>query len=672
MEETQQKMRALVKRLKETAHAYYDLDAPTISDAQWDALYDQLVVMERETGVVLPDSPTHRVGGQVMEGFAPHRHLARLWSLDKAHSEQAVADWITRLSKRVAEETDLPPLRYAVEYKLDGLSVNLTYEGGMLVQAATRGNGEVGEAILPQVRTIRSVPLHIGFTGRMEVQGEVIMRLSRLKAYNKTAAEPLKNARNGAAGALRNLDPKVTAERGLSAFFYQVGYIEGKTFTDHVEMMAFIRENGLPTSEYFAMADDLDQAMAHIREIEAQRETLDYLIDGAVLKVDDYRTREVLGYTDKFPRWALAYKFPAQETTTELLDVTWEVGRTGKLTPLAHLDPVDIGGVTVGRATLNNWADIGRKEVYIGATVWVRRSGDVIPEIMGTVDPEPEKGKAVQLPTHCPACGTLLTERGANLFCENRENCRPQVVGRLAHYASRNALDIESFSEKTAALFYDAFGLRWPAGLYHLQKDAMITLKGFGEKKADKLLSELAKSKDCELDAFLFGLGILGVGRKTARDLAIYFGSFSALMAADEEVLQSIDAVGPIVAANVTGYFADAIYRREVEALLAAGVSPREMRQQQAKHEGIFAGQTVVLTGTLPTLTRTEAEERILAQGGKVGSAVSKHTSLVLAGEKAGGKLAKAESLGIEVIDEAEFLRRLGTSSLSSPSALST
>lgn len=653
-----QHMQSLVDRLNETAHAYYVLDNPVISDAQWDAMYDELLALEEKTGVRLPDSPTRRVGGQPIAAFAPHRHLGRLWSLGKAQSEGEVYDWCARCERlrEAMEAADVPPLAFAVEYKLDGLTINLTYEGGLLVGAATRGNGEVGEEILEQARTIRTIPARIPFTGRMEVQGEGIMRLSALEAYNKSAAEPLKNARNAAAGALRNLDPQVTAARKLDAFFYQIGYIEGRSFADHREMIDFLRENHFQVTPYLKTASTIEEAMEAVREVESQRESLDFLIDGAVIKITSFALREAMGYTDKFPRWALAYKFPAQEMVTRLEDVTWELGRTGKLTPLAHLRPVDIGGVTVKRATLNNVGDIQKKHVRIGSDVWIRRSNDVIPEIMGCVqgggDAHQEE---IVAPSVCPACGAPLTQRGAHIFCLNRTSCRPQAVARLAHFASRDAMDIEAFSEKTAELFYDELGLRDPADLYALKAEQMIPLKGFGPKKAEKLISELEKSKDCPLDAFIYAMGIPNIGRKTARDLARVFGSLDALRGATAERLVAIDDIGDIVASSVLEYFAFDENNALVNRLLEAGVTPREMETQT--ESDVFAQKTFVLTGTLPTLTRAQAEEIITRNGGSATSSVSKKTSYVLAGENAGSKLEKAQKLGIPVIDEDTFLK---------------
>ena len=494
------------------------------------------------------------------------------------------------------------------------------------------------------------------------MQGEGIMRLSELKKYNETSAEPLKNARNAAAGALRNLDPQVTASRHLDAFFYQIGYIEGRSFETQQDMLDFMKTNGLNISPFVRPAQTIEEALEAVHQIEKERETLDFLIDGATIKITDMRTREVLGTTDKFPRWSIAFKFPAQETVTKLLKITWEVGRTGKLTPLAHLSPVDICGVTVKRATLNNYDDICRKRVRIGSEVWVRRSNDVIPEIMGVVwDGEGEAPETdIQPPTVCPACGgplVKLRQDGVHLFCLNRTSCRPQAIARMAHFASRKGMDIETFSTRTAGLFYDELGVRSAADLYSLDREKLVALKGFGEKKADKLFAELEKSKDCELDAFLFAIGIPNIGKKTAYDLMAHFGTLEALMGATEQELVDIEDVGEIVASSITEYFADEENRRFVNRLLEAGVHPQMHMQEDAGT--LFEGLTFVLTGTLPTLSRAQAQEMIRKNGGKATGSVSKKTSIVLAGESAGSKLDKARELGVTIIDEAQFLRMI-------------
>lgn len=646
------RMRELVDRLNETAQAYYTQGNSPISDMQWDAMYDELAALEKSTGITLEDSPTHRVGGAPLKGFEEHRHITRLWSMDKVQSIGALEDWVRRTEK-LAGRTDL---QYYVEYKFDGLTLNLTYRDGKLVQAATRGNGEVGEAILPQARTVRTVPLSIPYKGLLEVQGECIMRLSVLAEYNKTAKEPLKNARNAAAGALRNQDPAVTASRKLDAFFYQIGTIENPPYDSQPAMLQFLRDNGFPVSPYLGEPKNGEELIACIRHIEEVRDTLDFLIDGVVIKVGDFALREQMGFTDKFPRWAVAYKFKAEESVTILKKVTWELGRTGKLTPLAHLEPVDFYGVTVRKATLNNWGDIQRKQVAIGAPVWIRRSNDVIPEIMGRVgEPGPDE-HPIEKPTHCPACGHELEERGAHLFCMNRVSCRPQAVARLSHFASRNAMDIEGFSEKTAGQVYDQMNVRDPADLYSLTMDQALALEGFKEKKAGNLLAALEKSKDCSLDAFLFALGIPNVGRKTARDLAAAFGTLEKLEKATEEELVAIPDVGDIVAQSITEFFSFPENMEMIDRLLKAGVHPREAQQQTG---GVLDGLTIVVTGTLPTLSRNETEELIRRHGGKAASSVSKKTAFVVAGEAAGSKLTKAQQLGIPVLDEAAFMEKI-------------
>lgn len=653
------KMRALVLRLNETARAYYVEDKPLISDREWDEMYDALLRLEAETGVCLPDSPTRRVGGEPLSAFPSHRHEVRLFSLDKAQNEPSLREWDARVRRlhSAANEAGraLPPISYVVEYKFDGITLSLTYQDGALVTAATRGNGEVGEEITEQVKTIRSVPLSIPFTGRLVVQGEAIMRLSALAAYNKTAEEPLKNARNGAAGALRNLDPRVTAKRRLDAFFYSMTILSGAGLNDHMALLSFLRENGFETSPFARRCATVDEVIGVLAEIEKDRRSLDFLIDGAVVKIADYATREALGTTEKCPRWAVAYKFEAEETTTRLLDVSWELGRTGKLTPLAHLEPVSLAGVTVRRATLNNWGDVQKKRVRIGCRVLIRRSNDVIPEILGRIDAEEPDERDVEMPGKCPACGAPVVMRGAHIFCTG-DDCKPRLVAALSHFAARDAMDIETFSEKTAALLHDHLGVRDPSDLFALQIEQLVGLPGIGPKKAENLLAALESAKTRPLDAFIFALGIPGVGRKTARDLATYFGELTRLRAADAEALTQIPEIGEIIAQNIVEFFQDPALGALVDRLLAGGVSPSPVERPKG---GALAGMTVVVTGTLSTMTRQEAEARIEQAGGIASGSVSRKTSLVVAGEAAGSKRAKAEALGVPIKTEEEFLAML-------------
>lgn len=648
----EERMKQLVSELNRHAYQYYVLDNPTISDKQYDVLFDELLLLEQQLGYSLPDSPTHRVGGQPLREFAQHTHLARLWSLDKAQTADAVRAWAERMIKLLPNEKH----EYSLEYKFDGLTLNLTYENGQLVQAATRGNGETGEEILQQVRTIKSIPLSIPFMGRMEVQGEGIMRLSALEAYNATAEEPLKNARNAAAGALRNLDPKVTAKRNLDAFFYNVGYIEGMELRDHHEMRRFLMDNHFKTSPYTKYFDDIETLITALDEIAAHRSELDYLIDGAVIKLTDFSMRERLGYTDRFPRWAIAYKFEAEEMTTKLLDVKWEVGRTGKLTPAAVLEPVDIGGVTVKAATLNNSGDIARKKLRIGANVFIRRSNDVIPEVMGRTDEVQPDERDIDIPTVCPACGSTLEERGAHIFCNNPD-CPPQIVNRLAHFAGREAMDIDGFSEKTAELLVEQGIIRDAADMMALKEEQLEGLPLFKDKRIENLISAIEKSKNRPLDAFVFALGIPNIGRKTARDLAQNLGTLDKIISATTEELLAIPDIGEIVAASITEFFASERGKDLVERLLAAGCTPT---WETVTLGNAFEGKTVVLTGTLSTMGRKAAGDLIAAHGGKVTGSVSKKTDFVVAGEEAGSKLEKAQKLGVTVLDEETFLNMIG------------
>ena len=644
-----QRMQELVDKLNTYARAYYVEDAPLISDGEYDALEAELLALEKETGTVLPDSPTHRVGGEPLSKFEEHRHLGRLWSLDKVRTLDGIREWMDRV-KRLLELNEDP--LYALEYKFDGLTINLTYENGLLVQGATRGNGVTGEAILPQLKTIRSLPLSIPFQGRMEVQGECIMLLSVLDKYNKTAKEPLKNARNAAAGALRNLDPQVTAERNLSCFCYNVGYIEGKTLSDHGEMIAFLRENGFPVSPFIHYGHGADEFIEIIDRVAEERDRLDFLIDGMVIKVCDFAQRERLGYTEKFPRWAMAYKFAAEEATTTIESVTWEVGRTGKLTPVAHVEPVDLCGVTVSNATLNNWDDICRKRVGIGSRVFIRRSNDVIPEILGAVPGDTPKAP-VEKPSVCPFCGAHVEHRGVHLYCTNPLSCRPQIISRLAHFASRDAMDIDTFADKTAEQLFNELNVATIPELYTLRRDRLLSLEGFKEKKAQNLLTALENSKHRPLSAFLNALGIPNVGVKTARDLSLTFGSLEKLRNATFDELVAIEDVGEIVADSVLSFFHDPRISQQIDDLIAYGVSPEADR---AAVDSPISGKTIVVTGTLPTLSRKEAEDLIQSHGGKAAGSVSKKTDYVLAGEAAGSKLTKAQALNIPIIDEQTLL----------------
>ena len=651
----EQRIRELVDKLNEYSKAYYVLDAPKISDKEYDELYDELLRLEEQSGIILPDSPTQRVGGDPLPCFEPHTHIHRLWSLDKVRTREDLIDWGRRV-ERIAESQQLPKVKYALEYKFDGLTINLTYEGGRLMTGATRGNGIVGEDITPQIKTIRTVPLTIPFKGKMEVQGECYMKLSVLDEINKTTDEKLKNARNAAAGALRNLDPRITAKRRLDCYCYNVGYIEGKKLETQDEMLGFLRENGFTVSDYLVFCDDIETVCDEIDKAEESRPHLDFLIDGMVVKVRDFATREVLGATEKFPRWAMAFKFAAEETTTTVRDITWEVGRTGKLTPRASFDPVELAGATIRHATLNNFDDIQRKRVGIGSRVFIRRSNDVIPEILSAVEGDvPER--QVEKPTVCPACGAHVEHRGVHLYCTNSLSCAPQIAGRLAHYASRDAMDIDTFSEKTAALFVEELKLKSIPDLYDLGPQDYMGLQGFGERRINNLMAAIERSKDCTLGAFIFAIGIPNVGAKTAKDLARRFGTIEALRSATVEQLTEVPDVGEIVARSIVEFFADPSIATQVDRLLAHGVKPRPEEVQQ---DSPISGKTIVVTGTLEKLDRRQAEALIESLGGKTAGSVSKKTDYVLAGESAGSKLTKARELGVRVLNEQEFFELIG------------
>lgn len=651
----EQRIRELVDKLNEYSKAYYVLDAPKISDKEYDELYDELLRLEEQSGIILPDSPTQRVGGDPLPCFEPHTHIHRLWSLDKVRTREDLIDWGRRV-ERIAESQQLPRVKYALEYKFDGLTINLTYEGGRLMTGATRGNGIVGEDITPQIKTIRTVPLTIPFKGKMEVQGECYMKLSVLDEINKTTDEKLKNARNAAAGALRNLDPRITAKRRLDCYCYNVGYIEGKKLETQDEMLGFLRENGFTVSDYLVFCDDIETVCDEIDKAEESRPHLDFLIDGMVVKVRDFATREALGATEKFPRWAMAFKFAAEETTTTVRDITWEVGRTGKLTPRASFDPVELAGATIRHATLNNFDDIRRKRVGIGSRVFIRRSNDVIPEILSAVEGDvPER--QVEKPTVCPACGAHVEHRGVHLYCTNSLSCAPQIAGRLAHYASRDAMDIDTFSEKTAALFVEELKLKSIPDLYDLGPQDYMGLQGFGERRINNLMAAIERSKDCTLGAFIFAIGIPNVGAKTAKDLARRFGTIEALRSATVEQLTEVPDVGEIVARSIVEFFADPSIATQVDRLLAHGVKPRPEEVQQ---DSPISGKTIVVTGTLEKLDRRQAEALIESLGGKAAGSVSKKTDYVLAGESAGSKLTKARELGVRVLNEQEFFELIG------------
>ena len=642
------RMKELVDLLNKYASLYYEQDAPVVSDAEYDVLYDELRRLEESEGYSLKNSPTHRVGGAPQKKFEQSKHLLRLYSLDKCQSIDEFYEWCARTEKVVSP---LPTL--TAEYKFDGLTLNLLYDNGKLVQATTRGDGVTGEIVTAQVRTISKLPREIEYKGRIEIQGEGILRLSNFNKYNLTAAEPLKNARNGVAGAIRNLNPAVTAERNISFFAYNVGYSD-KTFETQKDIRDFLIEQGFETEGDFALVSTREEIEEYINRAEEMRSGLDYLIDGLVFKVNNLAYRDELGYTEKFPKWAIAYKFKADEMTTTLNDVVWQVSRSAKLNPLAVLEPVDIGGVTVKKATLNNYGDILRKNVKIGDRVFIRRSNDVIPEIMGVAETH-DHSRQVEKPTVCPACGAPVKEVGAFLYCTG-EHCAPQVISALDHFASKDAMDIEGFSEKTAEQFYNEIGLRTLVDLMNLKPEDLFGLEGFGDKKISNLIGSIEKSKKTTADRFLYALGVDGIGKKTAKDLIKRFRTLKNLAEATEDELSSVDGIGGILAKNIVDYFSDEGNQKMVADLLESGI----ILEEKEEIDGALKGLKFVLTGSLPTLKRGEATLLIEQNGGEVASSVSKTVDIVLAGEDAGSKLQKAEKLSIKIISEDEFLSMIG------------
>lgn len=644
-----QEMKDLIKEIEKHNYNYYVLDNPTISDAEYDKLYYALVDLEKETGVTLPYSPTLRVGDTVLDGFTKKKHEVNLYSLNKVRDFEELESWVNDM-KKLADDTD-----FAVEYKFDGLQIVIEYNEGVFVSATTRGNGVIGEDVSLQVKTIKSVPLQIGFKGRLIVQGEGMMTNKNFEAYNKTAEEKLKNPRNAAAGAIRNLDPKETAKRNLDYFCYSILLCDGKEFSTQQQMHDFLIENGFKTGNYFKICKDVHEIIHCINEIDLIKSSLDVMIDGMVIKINKVKPREKIGWTAKFPKWALAYKFEAQETTTLLKEVVWQVGRSGRVTPIANLEPVELAGATIQRATLNNIDDIRRKDVYENSRVFIRRSNEVIPEIMGLAE-KFENSRKIEVPLVCPSCGEKLIMKGPLLFCTNHLNCQAQVIDRLAHFASREAFNIEGLSDKTCKQFYEDLNVRHLSDLYNIKKEDLLKLDKFKDKKAENIINSINNSKKIDFYRFLFALGIGEVGVKTAKDLAKKFYNLDNLRNASFEEILEVDDVGEVIAQNIVDFFADEYNKEEIQRLFDCGVEIKETNVNLDNQ--ILSGKTFVLTGTL-SKPREEFEKIIEDLGGKTSSSVSRNTNFVLAGENAGSKLLKAKELNIKIINEKEFLEMI-------------
>jgi DNA ligase (NAD+) len=653
------------------SYQYYVLDSPEVSDAQFDTLLRELRDLEtRHPELLTPDSPTQRVGGGVSALFAPVRHSARLLSLDNVFDDEELVAWRDRVVKGLGREPT-----YVGEPKIDGVSIAVAYERGRLVRGATRGDGDVGEDVTSNVRTIRAVPHRLRGDAPpdwLEVRGEVFLRVADFDRINLelgAAGKPLfANARNATAGLLRQKDPTVTAGRPLTVYFHGLIRIDGKIPPSYAQALAYLRELGLRTHPEAKPLATLDDVRAYVADMAARRHALEHEIDGAVIKVDRFADADELGATSKFPRWAIAYKFPPEEQTTKLRDIQVSVGRTGAVTPFAMLEPVRVGGVTISMATLHNAEEVARKGVLIGDTVVVRRAGEVIPEVVAPI-PSLRTGeeRAFVMPLDCPVCGTPIVrpEDEAVARCPNLQ-CPAQVLARIVHFASRGAMDIEHLGERTAGEMLDRGLVAAPSDIFYLTPEQLGQLPNFKEKSIANLSAAIAAARDRPIDRLLYGFGIRHVGASAARALADAFGSIDRIAAAPADEIAAVEGVGDVIAGAVRAFFDRPEIREQLERLRAAGV---RMEEQRAPRTGPLTGQTFVITGTLAAFSREDAKARIEAQGGKVTNSLSQKTSYLVVGESPGSKLDKATKLGVPTLDEAAFTRLLaGEAPASTPS----
>ncbi|QJR14136.1 NAD-dependent DNA ligase LigA [Usitatibacter palustris] len=647
---------------------YHAEDAPEVSDAEYDALFRELQSLETAHPELLsPDSPTQRVGAAPAEGFAAVAHRVPMLSLNNAFADEDVANF----DRRCREGLERDAVEYACELKYDGIAVTLAYEDGRFVQGATRGDGSTGEDVTINLRTIRAIPLRLDTKKpprRLEIRGEVLMYRRDFEALNAAAVaagdKPFVNPRNAAAGGLRQLDPRLTAARRLSFMAYGIGAHEGFTMpATHAKLLEAIAALGFPVASDRKTVRGAEGLLEFYRAVGEKRPKLAFDIDGVVYKVNAFADQATLGFVSRAPRFAVAHKFPAEEATTELVDIDVQVGRTGAVTPVARLKPVFVGGTTITNATLHNEDEVRRKEVWRRDTVVVRRAGDVIPEVARVAKAGPrEKADWFEMPTKCPQCGSAIArlEEESVARCTGGLICPAQRKGALLHFASRRAIDIEGLGDKLVDQLVDGQVVRTPADLYKLGVAALSELERMAEKSAANVVTAIERSKDTTLARFIYALGIRNVGEVTARDLARHFGSLDALVHADVARLEEVPDVGPIVAESIHAFFAEPHNREVIWQLRAAGVHWKEGAGVAPKvSDGPFAGKIVVLTGTLPGMSRDEAKERIEAAGGKVSGSVSKKTDFVIAGDEAGSKLDKARELGVTVLDEVQFLEML-------------
>src|SRR5438477_9052704 len=647
-------------------HNYYVLDAPTVADAEYDALYRELQALENTyPSLVTPDSPTQRVGGAPLPEFAPVRHTVPMLSIRTETDTTAAGalQFDARVRRELGLAADAPPLEYVAELKFDGLAISLRYEDGLLVVAATRGDGEIGEDVTRNIGTIRAIPRRLRTAKPprvLEIRGEVYMSRKDFARLNErqiaAGQKAFINPRNTAAGAVRQLDPAMTAQRPLLFFAYGIGDLAAWSLPKtHSELLDAIERFGLPVNRDRRVCRGADALMAFYEDVQQRRSTLPFEIDGVVYKVNSLALQRELGFVSREPRFAVAHKFPAEEMPTEVVDISVQVGRTGAITPVAKLKPVFVGGVTVTNATLHNEDEVRRKDVRIGDTVIVRRAGDVIPEVVRVLaDKRPPRAKAFVMPTKCPECGSAIERLPDEAIarCTGGLVCPAQRKQALLHFAGRRALDIEGLGDKLVDQLVDSGVVRTPADVYKLDHSQLSKLERMADKSAGNVLAAIEKSKHTTLARFIFALGIRHVGETTAKDLASHFGSLDALMNADETALLDVHDVGPVLAKAIADFFAETHNRDVIKHLRAAGVGFAEGSPRRAA-SGAVMGMTFVLTGSLPSLTREEATELIEGNGGKVASSVSKKTDFVVAGDEAGSKLERAQALGVKVIDEA-------------------
>ncbi|WP_034459014.1 NAD-dependent DNA ligase LigA [Buttiauxella noackiae] len=671
MDTIEQQITQLRTTLRHHEYLYHVLDTPEIPDAEYDRLMAELRSLEdAHPELITPDSPTQRVGAAPLSEFTQVRHEVPMLSLDNAFDEASYLAFNKRVQDRLKSAE---AITFCCELKLDGLAVSLLYEDGVLVRAATRGDGTTGENITANVRTIRSIPLKLrgeNIPRRLEVRGEVFLPQAGFEKINeearRTGGKIFANPRNAAAGSLRQLDPRITAKRPLTFFCYGVGLLEGGELpaSHHARLQQF-KEWGLPVSDRIRLCNTPEEVLAFYHQVEAERPKLGFDIDGVVIKVDSLALQETLGFVARAPRWAVAFKFPAQEQMTFVRDVEFQVGRTGAITPVARLEPVQVAGVLVSNATLHNADEIERLGLRIGDRVVIRRAGDVIPQVVGVVESErPENTSEIVFPTHCPVCGSDVerVEGEAVARCTGGLICGAQRKEALKHFVSRRALDVDGMGDKIIDQLVEKEYVHTPADLFRLTAGKLTGLDRMGPKSAQNVVDALEKAKETTFARFLYALGIREVGEATAAGLAAHFGTLDALIAASIEDLQKVPDVGIVVATHTFNFFAEESNREVIRQLTEeAGVHwPAPVIIKAEEIDSPFAGKTVVLTGSLSIMSRDDAKTRLVALGAKVAGSVSKKTDLVIAGEAAGSKLAKAQELGIDVIDEAEMIRLLG------------